>query len=86
MNKKVIAFLSILSLSLPLVPANAAIKAGSACKKVGVKSVVGNKTFTCIKSGKKLVWNKGVLSVQPVPKVINLTFNNLFENRKDISK
>ena len=39
---------------------NAATKAGGACKKVGLKSVVANKTFTCIKSGNKLVWNNGV--------------------------
>jgi hypothetical protein len=60
MNKRVIAFLSILSLSLPIVPASAAVKAGSVCKKVGITSVVSSKTYTCIKSGKKLVWNKGV--------------------------
>ena len=56
MNKKVIAFLSILSLSLPLVPASAAVKAGSKCTKAGVKSVVKNKSFVCTKSGKKLLW------------------------------
>ena len=63
MNKRLIAFLSILSLSLslPLIPANAAVKAGDKCTKVGIKSAVGNKTFTCIKSGKKLVWNKGAI-------------------------
>jgi hypothetical protein len=68
MNKRLIAFLSIfsLSLSLPLIPASAATKAGVKCTKAGSKSVVGNKTFTCIKSGKKLVWNKGVL-VKPTP-------------------
>ena len=66
--------------------ANAAAKAGAKCSKVGVKSVVGAKTFTCTKNGKKLVWNKGVLNVKSTPKVIDLTFNNLFENRKDISK
>ena len=62
MNKRLIAFLSILSLSLslPLIPASAAVKAGDKCAKVGIKSAVGNKTFTCIKSGKKLAWDKGV--------------------------
>ena len=61
MNKKLIAFFSILSLflSTPLIPANAAAKAGAKCTKVGSKSVVGAKTFTCIKSGNKLVWDKG---------------------------
>jgi len=38
----------------------AAVKAGSACSKAGIKSVSAGKTFTCVKSGKKLVWNKGV--------------------------
>jgi hypothetical protein len=59
MNKRLIAILSILSLVvfLPLVPAHSATKAGARCTKVGINSVVGNKTFTCIKSGKKLVWS-----------------------------
>ena len=61
MNKRLIAFLSILSLSLslPLIPANAAVKAGGSCKKAGVTSVALGKTYKCIKSGNKLVWNKG---------------------------
>ena len=50
---------SIMALSIPA-PATAAAKAGAKCQKVGVQSVVGTKTFTCIKSGKKLVWNKGI--------------------------
>jgi len=63
MNKKLIAFLSILSLllSTPLIPVNAAVKAGGACTKAGITSVVSNKTYTCIKSGKKLVWDKGII-------------------------
>jgi M6 family metalloprotease-like protein len=61
MNKRLITFLSILlvSLTLPLVPASASAKAGAKCTNVGIKSVVGTKTFTCIKSGKKLAWDKG---------------------------
>jgi len=47
----------------------AAVKAGSACSKVGIKSVSAGKTYTCVKSGKKLVWDKGVLTpaAKPVP-------------------
>jgi len=69
MNKRVIALLSILSITLylPLIPAHSATKAGAKCTKVGITSVAGNKTFTCIKSGKKLVWNKGVGVVKPTP-------------------
>ena len=43
----------------------AAVKAGSACSKLGSKSVSGGKSYTCIKSGKKLVWDKGVLILKP---------------------
>jgi len=62
MNKRLVAFLSILSLSLslPFIPANAAAKAGGACSKLNTTSITGSKKFTCIKSNKKLIWNKGV--------------------------
>jgi hypothetical protein len=62
MNKRFIAFLSILSLllSIPFVPANAAAKAGAKCSKAGITEVVQGKKYTCVKSGKKLAWNKGV--------------------------
>jgi hypothetical protein len=62
MNKKSIAFLSILSLfiSLPSIPVNAAVKAGGICKKAGTTSVASGKTYTCVKSGKKLICNKGI--------------------------
>jgi hypothetical protein len=51
-----------LALPMVLITSNsyAAVKAGSACSKVGSKSVSGGKSYTCIKSGKKLVWDKGV--------------------------
>ena len=67
MGKKPILFFSIISLfiHLSLFPANAAVKAGSACKTAGLNSTISGKTFTCVKSGKKLVWDKGV-KVKPV--------------------
>ena len=39
----------------------AAVKAGAACTKAGATSISAGKKYTCIKSGKKLVWNKGVV-------------------------
>ena len=62
MRKHLIALLVITPLlfSSQLSTSHAATKAGAKCSKVGSKSVVGAKTFTCIKSGKKLVWDKGV--------------------------
>lgn len=63
MTKKWIVFFSVVSLtfSISLVPVNASVKTGSSCKNAGITSVVSGKTYTCIKSGKKLIWNSGVL-------------------------
>jgi hypothetical protein len=62
MKKRLICLIVItpLLLSLQFSTSHAAAKAGAKCSKVGVKSVVGTKTFTCIKSGTKLIWDKGV--------------------------
>jgi len=65
--------LRLIALVIPLVlvasNSYAAVKAGSSCSKAGIKSVSAGKTFTCVKSGKKLVWDKGVLVpvAQPSP-------------------
>jgi hypothetical protein len=40
--------------------ATALVKAGSSCSKIGAKATVSGKKYTCIKSGKTLIWNKGV--------------------------
>ena len=50
--------------------ATAAVMAGSPCKKIASTAIAGGKKFTCIKAGKKLVWDKGVLqkaSTKPSP-------------------
>lgn len=54
--KKVIAIA--LAILLPL-PAYAAVKAGGSCPKLGQISISKIIKFTCVKSGKKLVWDKG---------------------------
>jgi hypothetical protein len=38
----------------------AAVKAGAKCQKIASTQTVANVKFTCIKSGTKLIWNKGV--------------------------
>ena len=64
MKKSPVIFLTLLAIlfSLSQSPATAAAKAGGACSKAGLTSVVSSKTYTCIKSGKKLVWDKGILT------------------------
>ena len=62
---------SVLMLSL-VTPVQAATpKAGAKCSKAGATSTSDGKKYTCIKSGKKLVWNKGVpakIASTPSPK------------------
>ena len=83
MNKRLIAFLSILSLFLssPLIPANAAAKAGAKCAKAGITEVVKDKSYTCVKTGKKLVWNKGVKGVKVAfEKQFKISYDKWLEN------
>ena len=67
MSRSRIIFAIALSLSLIAAPSFAAVKAGAKCTKAGAFAIAGGKKFTCIKSGNKLVWNKGV-AVKAAPK------------------
>lgn len=60
MRKGIIGLVFFLTISL--IPAHSATppKAGSVCSKQGITKTHQGKKFTCIKSGKRLVWNKGV--------------------------
>jgi hypothetical protein len=67
MRKIALAVLVLVSLAmLPTSAANAP-KAGAPCKKVGTTTAANGKKFTCVKSGKKLIWNKGVKVSVPRP-------------------
>ncbi|CAN2169911.1 Protein of unknown function DUF1566 [Candidatus Nanopelagicaceae bacterium] len=54
-------------ISFPVIQASAAITPGTKCVKLGVKQVYKGKTYKCIKSGKKLVWDKGLIKLSPTP-------------------
>lgn len=55
------SFLAVALCLAPFPQASAATaKAGATCTKLKATSVVKGKKYTCIKSGKKLVWDKGV--------------------------
>lgn len=45
-------------------PAIGAVKAGATCTKAGATSTAAGKKFTCVKSGRKFVWSKGVAIVK----------------------
>jgi hypothetical protein len=59
------------ALSLALLPVSSAsaqnVIPGSACKVLKQKVVYQNKTHTCLKLGKKLIWSKGVAAVKSAP-------------------
>ena len=65
--KKLLGISIALALFIAPMSAVAAVKAGDVCKKAGVTATASGKKFTCIKSGKKLVWNKGVAVAKPKP-------------------
>ncbi len=61
-------------LLVTLLPVNMAVaataKAGGSCTKLKTTSTVNGYKFTCVKSGKKLVWSKGVkVAAKPKPTV-----------------
>ena len=65
--KKFAVFVLVASFILYPLQTSAAVKSGDACKKIGQTATANNKKFTCVKSGKKLVWNKGVALPTPTP-------------------
>lgn len=55
----------VVALVIPQPTFAAAPKAGAKCTKLNAKTVAGGLTYTCIKSGSKLVWSKGVRPNSP---------------------
>jgi hypothetical protein len=59
----------LIALGIALIPITPAVAENvipsSACKVWNQKVVSQDKTYTCMKSGKKLIWNKGVAVVKP---------------------
>jgi hypothetical protein len=81
-----------ISLAIVLIPVAAAsapkVTPGTTCKVLNQKVIHQDKTYTCIKSGKKLIWSKGVVqkkpasttSAQPIPKFVPPTLPTSFQN------
>ena len=68
MRRLLAGLVAILSLSLVSAQlSEAAVTPGSKCSKAGATSTYNGKKYTCVKSGTKLVWNKGVAVTKPAP-------------------
>ena len=65
---------------LPVFPASGAVKAGAICTKLNSTKTASGAKLTCIKSGKKLVWSKGV-AIEPAAPT---SFDDLLANYKGI--
>ena len=87
-GKKLVVFISVLTLLLSgsVVVANAAVKQGAKCTKVGKIQVVKGKTFTCSKSGKKLSWvrNTSTDSTKK-PSIVDLSRSAIITPVSDLS-
>lgn len=69
MRKGVVGLsLILLFSSLPVLAASPP-KPGATCKKLGSTQIFQGKTYACVKSGKKLIWNKGVISKKVLPEI-----------------
>ena len=59
----------LIALGIALLPITAEaaqnVAPSTACKVLNQKVVSQDKTYTCVKSGKKLMWNKGIAVVKP---------------------
>ena len=70
MLKRILSVSMVIALCVAPIPqaSAATAKAGATCSKLKATSIVKGKKFTCIKSGKKLIWDKGVVVKTPVIK------------------
>ena len=70
LSMKLRVVLITLLLLAPLTPSisDTPPKAGAICSKAGIAKNYNGKKYTCVKNGKKLVWNKGVIIKVAAPK------------------
>ena len=75
-SARIVAILTLWALVSIYPESNAATISGTTCSKAGITKTVAGKKYTCIKSGKKLVWDKGVAvtisTPQPTPQPLSL--------------
>jgi hypothetical protein len=80
-TRNVIVIVIAAILTSTLNPAQAAIKPGSTCKKYGSAITESNKIYTCVKTGKKLIWkftmNLSTPTPTPSPTLTLLAINDL---------
>ena len=101
MSKKIVSIIaSFLIASLVAVSYGiSASGAGNPCTKIHTTKTIGKFKYECVKSGKKLVWNKGIAllnkpaeeSAVPIPIAIpvprgSITFENIMDNVDNVAQ
>ncbi len=66
LEKKLLLVLTLTFLFLSSINAQAVSITGTSCTKIGQSKNLGGLKYFCVKSGKKLVWNKGVKFTSPI--------------------
>ena len=86
--KRALSVFVAMAMFLGPINAIAAVKAGDTCKKAGSTATFSGKKFTCVKSGKKLVWNKGVAvaPTKPIVPVVPTSFDDLEQNYQGVAE
>ncbi|MSZ50321.1 MAG: hypothetical protein F2588_01015 [Actinobacteria bacterium] len=76
--KRILIILSVVFLAMVIIPgarAGSAVTPGSKCTESGLQIIYKSKIFTCVKTGSKLVWDKGKqyppVNSSPSPTVIS---------------
>jgi hypothetical protein len=65
-RRSIILLLALILIALPQQITNAASPTpGATCSKVGLTQIHNAKKYTCVKSGKRLVWSKGFSVIKP---------------------
>ena len=68
MRNAISGFIALALIVVPTQFLNAtSVKAGTSCTKLGQSQIFNGYKFTCIKSGKKLFWDKGIAIQKPSP-------------------
>jgi len=68
MRKSIAFAFALVIFALPAYSATTSVKSGSTCKNLGSIAISSGKKFSCIKIGKKLVWDKGTRVISPSPR------------------
>lgn len=68
LKKYLAVFVVLISTTFSFIhPSYAAVKAGSTCTKYKANATINGKKYTCIKNGKRLIWNSGIVLSKPTP-------------------